>query len=165
LPLGRIDEAALQLRIAEKIDPLSPAVLSTLRYALRVAGRFDEAEAVCYKMPVDVQQKTGCLAEDLLRRGENDKAIRILEARWSGHLLELWIAWFRWVRFGWEGRFSYLRDLRCCAAIRGWRRCAGRSGCRNSRFGIGNCDTHNRALSGRFARCPQAKVNLCPQDL
>ena len=26
------------------------------------------------------------------------------------------IGWFRWVRFAWEGTFSYLRDLRCCAA-------------------------------------------------
>ena len=88
LPLGRIDEALRQLRIAEKIDPLSPAGLYTLRVALRAAGRFDEEEAHCYKLPVDDQQKSGCLAEALLRRGETDKAIRILEAQWSGHLLE-----------------------------------------------------------------------------
>ena len=87
LPLGRIDEALRQLLIAEKIDPLSPALYSLL-VALRAAGRFDEAEAHCRKAAVDDQQKTGCLAEALLRRGENDKAIRILEARWSGHLLE-----------------------------------------------------------------------------
>ena len=85
---GRIDEALRQLRIAEEIDPLSPAVHYVLRVALRSMARSDEAEADCYKMAVDDQQKSGCLAEALLYRGETDKAIRILEARWSGHFLE-----------------------------------------------------------------------------
>ena len=39
-------------------------------------------------MAVDDRQKSGCLAEALLRRGETGKAIRILEAQWSDHLLE-----------------------------------------------------------------------------
>jgi len=38
LPLGRIDEALRQLRMAEELDPLSPAVHFLLRRAFMSAG-------------------------------------------------------------------------------------------------------------------------------
>ncbi len=87
LPLGRIEEALRQLRIAEELDPLSPAVHSFLRVALRSAGRFDEADAHCPKAAVNDQQKSQCVAQALLREGKTDEGIRILEAWWSGNLL------------------------------------------------------------------------------
>jgi TolB-like protein len=49
LPLGRIEEAVAQNRIAEKTDPLSLEVRIGLAYALISAGRFDEASAQCKK--------------------------------------------------------------------------------------------------------------------
>jgi tetratricopeptide (TPR) repeat protein len=88
LPLGRIEEALRQLRIAGDLDPLSPAVHSFLRVALRSVGRFDEADAHCQKAAVNEQQKSQCLAQALLREGKTDEGIGILEARWSGHLLD-----------------------------------------------------------------------------
>jgi Tfp pilus assembly protein PilF len=70
LPLGRIEEALRQLRIAGELDPLSPAVHSFLRVALRSVGRFDEADAHCQKAAVNEQQKSQCLARALLREGK-----------------------------------------------------------------------------------------------
>jgi TolB-like protein len=49
LPLGRIEEAVTQTRIAEKADPLSAEVRTMLAYALISDGRFDEASAQCKK--------------------------------------------------------------------------------------------------------------------
>jgi TolB-like protein len=49
LPLGRIEEAVAQFRLAEKSDPVSPDVQSNLAYALFSAGRVDEAAAHCKK--------------------------------------------------------------------------------------------------------------------
>ena len=88
LPLGRIEEALGQLRIAKELDPLSPSVHYGLRVALRSAGRYDEAEADCQKSTANDQHRSGCLAEALLRHGKTGEGIRVLEARWSGDLLE-----------------------------------------------------------------------------
>ena len=88
LPLGRIDESLRQLRIAEELDPLSPAVHFVLRRALRSAGRFDEAEADCTKTAENIEQKNACLADALSRQGKAGDAIRILEAKWSSHLMD-----------------------------------------------------------------------------
>ncbi len=88
LPLGRIEEALRQLRLAEKADPLSPAVQRDLHWTLMSAGRFDDAEAQCRKTAGPKQQRSGCLAEALLRHGKTGEAIRILEERWDGRLLE-----------------------------------------------------------------------------
>ncbi len=88
LPLGRIEEALRQSRFAEELDPLSPAVHFVLRTALRSAGRFDEAETDCVKAAVNEEQKNACLADALLRQGKAGDAIRILEAKWSGHLMD-----------------------------------------------------------------------------
>jgi len=88
LPLGRVEEALRELRLAEQADPLSPAVHTSLRAALTLLGRFEEAEADCTKMAVTPEQKNLCLADALLRRGRAAEAIPLLEARWSGHLTD-----------------------------------------------------------------------------
>ena len=84
-PLGRMDEALRQLRIAEKADPLSRALSLDLRSALRSAGRLDEAEAQCLKMAASDQQRAQCT---LSRQGKFAEMVRIQEARWRDHLSE-----------------------------------------------------------------------------
>ena len=78
LPLGRIEEAVAQARIAEKTDPLSRDVRTHLAYALISAGRFDEAAAEC-KQPCrgpSVSQERISLLQ-----GRINETIPILEAR------------------------------------------------------------------------------------
>jgi serine/threonine-protein kinase len=86
LPLGRIEEAVRELRVAQKADPLSPAVGLSLRGALKAAGRFDEAEADCMKLAVTQEKKNACLTERPMDDRRAAKAIPILEARWNGRL-------------------------------------------------------------------------------
>ena len=74
LPLGRIEEAVAQTRLAEKSDPLSPQVQSVLAQVLLIAGRLDEAATHCPKPCV----------EALLLQGRAAEAIPILEARFHG---------------------------------------------------------------------------------
>jgi serine/threonine-protein kinase len=88
MTLGRVEEALRELRIAEKADPLSPGVHSSLRATLNWAGRFEEADADCRKMAVNDQQRSDCLAAVLSRQGKFDEVVRIQEARWLDHLLE-----------------------------------------------------------------------------
>ena len=45
LPLGRIEEGVHEMKIAEKADPLSPWVQSSLAGALLPAGRYEAAAA------------------------------------------------------------------------------------------------------------------------
>ena len=75
------------MRIAEKADPLSPAVHTDLSLALGAAGRVDEVDARCLKQTAE-EQKKRCLAAVLLRRGKFDEAVRIQEERWRDRLLE-----------------------------------------------------------------------------
>ena len=88
LPLGRIEEAVRQLRVAEELDPLLPQTHSALTVALRSAGRYDEALFHCQKAAQNDQHRSGCWADNLLRQGRNAEAVRILEEVWSGHLME-----------------------------------------------------------------------------
>jgi Flp pilus assembly protein TadD len=88
LPLGRVEEAIRQLRIAEGIDPLSPQTHRLLWVALRSAGRFDEALFHCQKAAANDRQRSGCWAENLEQQGRSDEAVRILEATWRDHLME-----------------------------------------------------------------------------
>src|SRR5215467_8070399 len=78
LPLGRIEEAVAQARIAEKTDPLSRDARTMLAYALISAGRFDEASAACKNpckgAPVS-QERINLL------QGRINETIPILEAR------------------------------------------------------------------------------------
>jgi serine/threonine-protein kinase len=76
LPLGRIEEAVAQDRLAEKSDPLSADVQQRLAYVLFSAGRFDEASAHCEKPCVRA----------LILKGRAAEAIPILEARYNGRL-------------------------------------------------------------------------------
>jgi tetratricopeptide (TPR) repeat protein len=88
LPLGRIEEALSQLRTAEEIDPVSFQTHNALSIALRAAARFDEAEAHCQKAAANDQERGACWSQTLLRQGDAEQAVRILEATWSGHLLD-----------------------------------------------------------------------------
>lgn len=65
LPLGRLEEALHQMRVAEKADPLSPGVHYRLAYVLRSAGRHDEAASYLDKLPAgyggrDLQTRKLC---------------------------------------------------------------------------------------------------------
>jgi tetratricopeptide (TPR) repeat protein len=77
LPLGRIEEALHQLRIAEKNDPLSTRVHFQLGRLLISAGRYEEAATYCQKLPGDLPSKSWCLGEALLGQGGNADAIQI----------------------------------------------------------------------------------------
>jgi TolB-like protein/Tfp pilus assembly protein PilF len=87
LPLGRIDEAVQQLRMAEKMDPLSPQVHAALGSALLSAGRYEEAAGHCLK--ASESDRIECLGRVRLRQGRFDEAIQILAAaplpRWLGY--------------------------------------------------------------------------------
>ena len=76
MPLGRLGEAAEQVRLAENSDPLSPQVLSVFTVVLLAAGRFDEAAVHC---------KKPC-ARLMILQGKADEAIPILEAQFRGRL-------------------------------------------------------------------------------
>jgi len=88
LPLGRVEHAIRELRVAEELDPLSPQTHSLLTAALRSAGRFDEALFHCQKGAANDQQRSGCWAVNLQHQGKNEDAVRILEATSAGHLME-----------------------------------------------------------------------------
>jgi TolB-like protein/Flp pilus assembly protein TadD len=74
LPLGRIEEAVRQMRLAERTDPLSAQVHNDLAYALRSAGRFDEAASHCEK----AANRALCLARTRLAQGRIAEAIDVL---------------------------------------------------------------------------------------
>jgi TolB-like protein/Flp pilus assembly protein TadD len=81
LVLGRIEEALHQLRVAEKADPLSPAVHFDLAYVLTSAGRYDEAAGHCQKLPADDSDKgdkSMCMGRARLGQGRTGEAIQIL---------------------------------------------------------------------------------------
>lgn len=88
LPLGRIEDALLHLRIAQGIDPVSPEIHVALSYALWPAGRFDEALSHCLNAARNDQRRSVCWAQILLSQGRTDEAIRLLEPVWTGHLLQ-----------------------------------------------------------------------------
>jgi tetratricopeptide (TPR) repeat protein len=80
LPLGRIEEALHQLRVAEKVDPLSPEVQWRLAWVLMSAGRYDEAASHCQKLPAEYPTKRECLGRARLCQGRTGEAIQILAA-------------------------------------------------------------------------------------
>jgi tetratricopeptide (TPR) repeat protein len=93
LPLGRVEEAVDHLRIAEQIDPAAPQTHTALSLALRSAGRFEEADAHCQRAAVNDQERGTCWAQTLLRQGNTKQAVDIMEATWSGHLLDPGAQW------------------------------------------------------------------------
>lgn len=76
LPLGRVEEAVAQARMAERSDPLSPQVQTILRIVLFSVGRLAEGIAHCPKP----------CAEALLLQGRAAEAIPVLEAQFNGRL-------------------------------------------------------------------------------
>jgi adenylate cyclase len=82
-PLGRIEEALHQLRVAEKADPLSPEVHYDLGAILNAAGRYDESDRYCEKLPADYWAKRACLAGRQARRGNNAEVIQMLETEFN----------------------------------------------------------------------------------
>ena len=82
LPLGRVDEAVAQMRLAVKADPLSSFVQERLGIMLLSAGQFEEAAAHCAAWPE-------CLGRARLGQGRIDEAIQILstlnEVRYLGY--------------------------------------------------------------------------------
>ncbi len=76
LPLGRIDEAVAQTRLAEQNDRLSPSVESMVAYTLFSASRIDEAATHC---------RQPC-TRALVLRGRANEAIPVLEDRFKDNL-------------------------------------------------------------------------------
>jgi tetratricopeptide (TPR) repeat protein len=87
LPLGRIEDAIRQMRLAEKADPLSPQVHEFSAYVLLSAGRYDEAGGHCPKASESIE----CLGRVRVGQGRIDEAVRILAGapnpRYFGHAL------------------------------------------------------------------------------
>ena len=80
LPLGRIEEALHQVRVAEKTDPLSPNVQDKLAFVLISAGRYDEAVGHCQKLPADYSYSSQCLGRARLGQGRPAEAVEVLAA-------------------------------------------------------------------------------------
>ena len=70
-PLGRIDGALRQMRLAEKADPLSSFIQQRLGSVLISAGRYEEAAAHC-------AGEAECLGRARLGQGRIDDAIQLL---------------------------------------------------------------------------------------
>jgi adenylate cyclase len=79
LPLGRIDQAIQQLRIAEKNDPLSSFVHFWLGDALADAGRNEEATGACEKLPPAAPQRDECILGARARQGRANEVIQVCE--------------------------------------------------------------------------------------
>jgi TolB-like protein len=77
-PLGRLQEALKQLRIAERSDPLSVLVHAGLANVLIAGGRYDEAQIECGKIPETGESE--CLGRVRLGQGKFDQAIQIFTA-------------------------------------------------------------------------------------
>jgi TolB-like protein len=77
LPLGRVDEAIRQLRVAEKSEPLFQFFLGD---ALADIGRDDEAALVCNKLPEDYGGRNQCIPRLMVRRGKADEVIQTYAA-------------------------------------------------------------------------------------
>jgi TolB-like protein/Flp pilus assembly protein TadD len=82
-PLGRIQEAVRELRIAAKSDPLAPRVRYILANALMAAGRFDEAATYCISLPADFPGKGVWLGRARVGQGRLQEAIGILSGEIS----------------------------------------------------------------------------------
>jgi TolB-like protein len=73
LPLGRVDEAMRELRIAEKSEPLFEFFLGDV---LADVGRNEEAEVVCNKLPPDYPQRGQCIPRLMALRGKGEEVIQ-----------------------------------------------------------------------------------------
>jgi TolB-like protein/Tfp pilus assembly protein PilF len=109
LPLGRIDEAVSEMRVAERTDPLAPWVQNILAGALLCARRYDEAAAHCRSATL----ASVCLGRVRLAQGRFNEAIQILAAdkmqRDLGHA-------YRGHAYGRAGRREEAEKLAAAAA-------------------------------------------------
>jgi TolB-like protein/Flp pilus assembly protein TadD len=82
-PLGRTGEALMQLRLAERADPLSSRIHTGLAYVLPSAGRYDEAASHGEKMPPDTPARSAYLGRARFLQGRTAEAIQILETAFN----------------------------------------------------------------------------------
>jgi TolB-like protein/Flp pilus assembly protein TadD len=75
---GRNAEAIEQLRLAEKADPISGLIRFYLGSVLISAERYDEAAAVCSKLPAGRPGRDVCLARAMFAKGNSAQAIQLL---------------------------------------------------------------------------------------
>jgi TolB-like protein len=80
LPLGRVEEAIEQDRLAEKSDPLASHVHAHIAYLLISAHRFDEAAPHCAKVAPGEKVLGQCFGRIMLARGRIEKAIQFFTA-------------------------------------------------------------------------------------
>lgn len=78
-PLGRIQEAVRQLRIAVRNDPLAPRLRYILANALIAAGQFDEAAEYSISVPADFPGRDEWLGRARMGQGRIQEAIQIFE--------------------------------------------------------------------------------------
>lgn len=83
LPLGRIEEALHELRIAERSDPLSPEMCQRMALALLAAGRYQEAAAYGEKLPAGSTLKSLCMGRARLFQGRTSEAIQLLRSSYD----------------------------------------------------------------------------------
>jgi TolB-like protein len=81
LPLGRLEQAIKQLRIAERNDPLAPEVHYWLWDALEDAGRDEEAIKSCEKLPPQHSAKNRCTFEAQVFLGKAREVVQFFEAK------------------------------------------------------------------------------------
>jgi adenylate cyclase len=81
VPLGRIEEALEQMRVAEKTDPLSPEVHYYLGYVLISAGRYDEAASHCQRTLPNYSGSFQCVAQAWIGQGRFAEVIHLLSGR------------------------------------------------------------------------------------
>ena len=75
-PLGRMQAALRQFRIAEEMDPLAPQIRFDIGWLLTAIGRYDEAEKYCSKVLADYTARNSCIGGALLGQGKTEEAIR-----------------------------------------------------------------------------------------
>ena len=76
LPLGRVDEAVQQGRLASKSDPLASNVHAFTAYMLIAAHRFDEAAAPCARIAPSEKVLGQCAGRIMLGQGRIQQAIQ-----------------------------------------------------------------------------------------
>jgi serine/threonine-protein kinase len=76
LPVGWVNNAVQEVRLAEKSDPRSPDVQEVYAYVLISAGEFDQAEEHCRRSATPIE----CLGRIRIGQGRIEEAVQILTA-------------------------------------------------------------------------------------
>ena len=80
LPLGRVEDAVEQGRLAEKSDPLASYVHAFIAYVLISAHRFDQAATHCAKVRPSESVMGQCMGRIRLGQGRIEEAIQFFTA-------------------------------------------------------------------------------------